>query len=62
MLGSENEYLTGVLTILIGPQTGWSIVVTMPLASTNQPREVRPKPKSQKKPVHSIPTYHVRDS
>lgn len=44
MLGSEKEYLTGVLTILIGPQTGWSIVVTMSLASTNQPRDVRPKP------------------
>lgn len=45
MLGSENEYLTGVLTILIGPQTGCSIVVTMSLARTNQPREVRPKPR-----------------
>lgn len=43
MLGSEKEYLTGVLTILIGPQTGCSIVVTMSLASTNQPQDVRPK-------------------
>lgn len=50
MLGSENEYLTGVLTILIGPQTGWSIVVTMSLASTNQPREVRPKPRLRRNP------------
>lgn len=62
MLGSEKEYLTGVLTILIGPQTGWSTVVTMSLASTNQPRDVRPKLHFSKKAVRSIPTYHVHDS
>lgn len=53
MLGSENEYLTGVLTILIGPQTGWSIVVTMSLASTNTTRS-QAQTKTQQKPVRSI--------
>lgn len=43
MLGTEKEYLTGVFTILIGPHTGWSTVVTMSLASTNQPQDFSPK-------------------
>lgn len=43
MLGSEYEYLTGVLTIFNGPHVGWSIFVTMFLASTTfTPIHVRP--------------------
>lgn len=36
MLGSEYEYLMGVLTIFSGPQAGCSIVVTMLRASTGE--------------------------
>ena len=36
ILGSENEYLTGVFTIFIGPHVGCSISVTILRASTTE--------------------------
>lgn len=66
MLGSEYEYLTGVLTSFSGPQAGCSIAVTMLRASTSKNmrhhRSAQPLPSSKKNAQIALTMFMVHSS